>query len=100
MDSARQFIPIDRRAVTDGVIHSTGLQGFPAAFTFVKCGVEHGEMRVQLRVERAAARMRERRGDQIACGSIFLTALLADSGGGEGFEFTVRNPCGFHVRRH
>ena len=28
----RQFIPINRRAVTDGVIHAARLQGFPAPF--------------------------------------------------------------------
>jgi hypothetical protein len=44
--------------------------------------------------------MRERGGDQIAGGSVFLTALLADAGGGEGFEFTKRNPCGFLMRLH
>ena len=49
-----QFVPINRRAVTDGVIHAARLQCLPALLRFIKRGVEHREMRVQLRVERAA----------------------------------------------
>ena len=87
-DALRQFVPINRRAVTNRVIHFARLQGFPTAFGFIKCGIEHREMRVQLRVQRATARVRERGGDQIAGGSVALVALLADSGCGESLEFT------------
>src|SRR5207253_4816106 len=87
-DALRQFVAIDGRAVTNRVIHSARLQGFPTAFGFIKRGIEHREMRVQLRVERATARVCERGGDQIAGGSVALVALLADSGCGECFEFT------------
>ena len=96
----RQFIPIDRRAVTDGVIHAARLQGFPRPFAVIKRGVEHREMRVQLRVERAAARVRERSGGEIAGGPVFLVALFSDARGGEGFEFAERNARGLLVRRH
>jgi len=56
-------------------------------FAVIKRGVEHREMRVQLRVERAAARVRERGGGEIAGDPILLAALFSDSRGGEGFEF-------------
>lgn len=73
----RQFIPIDRRAVTDGVIHAARLQGFPRAFVVIKRGVEHREVRVQLRVEGAAARVRERRSGEIASDPILLASSCA-----------------------
>ena len=71
-----QFIPINRRAVTNRIIHSTRLQRLPATFLFVKRGVEHREMRVQLRVQRPRTVMHERRGHQIARCPIPLTACL------------------------
>ena len=67
---------------------------------FIKRGVEHREMRVQLRVERAAARVRERGGDEIAGRPVFLTALFSHPRCGEGFEFAERNARGFLMRRH
>ena len=91
----RQFIPINRRAVTDGVIHSARLQGFPAPFAFIKRGVEHREMRVQLRVQFTRAVMHEGCGHEIAGRAVTLIALLAHSRGGEGFEFAERNARGF-----
>src|SRR5207253_8259071 len=72
----RQFVPINRRAVTNRVIHFARLQGFPTAFGFIKRGIEHREMGMQLRVERATARVREGGGDQIAGGSVALVAVL------------------------
>jgi len=95
----RQFVPIDRRAVTDGVIHAARLQGFPGPFAVIKRGVEHREMGVQLRVERATARVRERRGGEIAGDPVFLIALLTDSGSSESFKFAERNARGLLVRR-
>ncbi len=55
---------------------------------------------MQLRIECTAGRVRERRGNQIACVAILLATLLADSGCGEGFEFTERNSRRRLVRRH
>ncbi len=100
LHSLRQFVPINRRAVADGVIHAARLQCFPGPFAVIKRGVEHREMRVQLRVERAAARVRERGGGEIAGDPILLAALFSDSRGGEGFEFAERNARGLLVRRH
>jgi len=55
-------------------------------------------MRVQQRVERPAARVRERGGDQVAGGAVTLVALLANSGCGEGFKFAECDACRFfHV---
>jgi hypothetical protein len=98
LNSLRQFVPIDRRAVTDGVIHATRLQRLPRLLRMVERGVEHREMGMQLRVERATAGVRERGGDQIAGDAVPLIALPANPGCGEGFEFTECDACCFLVR--
>ena len=79
LDPFRQFIPINRRAVTNRVIHSARLQSLPASFRFIKRGVEHREMRVQLRVEFPGAVMHECCGHQIAGRAVTLIALLANA---------------------
>ena len=86
-----QFVAINCRAIANRVIHAARLQCLPALFRFVKGGVEHREMRVQQRVERPAARVRERGGDQIAGGAVALASLFANPRCGKGFEFAKRN---------
>jgi hypothetical protein len=76
------------------------LQGFPAPFTFIKRRIEHREMRVQLRVGRPAARMRERGGGEIAGRPIHLAALFSHPCCGKGFKFAERNARGLLMRRH
>ena len=51
-------------------------QCLPATLLFIKCGVEHREMRMQLRVERAGTVMHERGGHEIARYPVFLIALF------------------------
>ena len=99
-DTAGQFIPIDGRAITDGVIHAARLQGFPGPFRFIERRVEHREVCVQQRVERTTARVSERGSGQITRGAVFLITLLANSGCGEGFEFAEGNARGVFVRRY
>src|SRR5438105_13493912 len=48
-----QFVAIDLSAVMNGVEHAGGLEGLPPLFLWVECGVEKGEVGVQLRVKRA-----------------------------------------------
>jgi hypothetical protein len=55
---------------------------------------------VQLRVERAAARVCKRGSGEIASDPVFLIALLSDSRGGKSFQFTERKARGLLVRRH
>ena len=56
-------------------------------------------MRVQQRVERPAARVRERGGDQISGGAVTLVALLANPCCRKGFEFAECNTrCLFMCR--
>src|SRR5665213_4161928 len=90
-----KFIPINRRAVTNRVIHAPRLQGFPASFRPVKRGIKHSEMRMQLRIKRAGAIMHERRRQEVAGHTVTVfNTLLADSSRGESFEFTEREPRG------
>ena len=90
-----QFIPIYRRAVTNRVIHSPRLQGFPAAFPFIKCRVEHREMRMQLRIKRAGTVMHEGCRHQVASHTVTVfNTLLANTSRGEGFQFTERKTRG------
>ena len=94
-----QFIPINRRAVANRVIHAPRLQGFPAVFTFIECRVEHREVRMQLRVQRAGTVMHERCRHQIAGHTVTaFNAMLADASCGESFQFTERKACGPLVR--
>ena len=72
-----------------------GLQGFPAPFSFIKRGVEHGEMCVQLRVQFTRAVMHEGCGHEIAGRAVTLTALFPHARGGKSFEFAKRHPRGF-----
>ena len=56
-------------------------------------------MRMQLRVERAAARVRERGGGKIAGHTVTIfNAMLADASRGESFEFAEREPGRFLMR--
>jgi len=72
----RQFVPINRRAVTDGVIHFHRLQGFPAPFAVIKCGIKTVKCVCNCGSSSRRAVMHEGCGHEIAGRAITLTACL------------------------
>src|SRR5216117_4419148 len=90
---SRQFVAIDLRGVSNGVIHSSGLECLPALLPFIECSVEHGEMCVQLGVQRPGTRVHEGGGHEIAHRAVPLTALLPNPGCSERLKFTKSDPC-------
>ena len=91
LQSPCQFISINCRAVANGLEHRPVLQRLPTLLPFIERGVEHGEMRVQQRVQCARTVMHKGCRNQIAGGSVLLAALLPDARGRESFEFAERN---------
>ena len=97
----RQFIPINCRAVTDGVIHAAALAvpsstaplSSNVALNTVKCVCNCGSSRASCLCTKAAA-------TRLPVVRSLLTALFPHSRGGESFEFAERNARGFLMRRH
>ena len=87
-----QFIPINRRAVTNRVIHSPRLQAFPASVHVRRMSrSEHCEIAHQLRIKRAGIHGTNDAATRLpVTRSRSLNAMLAYTSRGEGFEFTER----------
>jgi hypothetical protein len=99
VNTADQFVAIDFRAETNGVVHGPGLKGFPGLLGVVERRVEHRAVRMQLRVQCAGSGVGETRGHEIAGRAIRLPAQLANPCGGKGFEFTKGDFNGILVGR-